>query len=345
MTVSQPAAPPKRSPGLWASLPDWVATLLSNPRAMAGLLILLALVLVAVFAPQIAPYQPDRIVARRDLPPSSEHVLGTTSLGQDVFSQMVFGTRISLAVGFATGTLVVLIAMTIGITSGLVGGRVDNVVSMIVNVVLVIPQLPLIIVIASWARNTGPITIILVLAATGWAFGARVLRAQALALRNSEHITSARLIGEPIWRIVFFEMLPSMISLVAAAWIGAVIFAILSQAALEFIGLGDPAVVSWGTILYWAQNNTALISGRWWTFVPPGLAIATVGLALTLINYSIDEITNPRLRRIRIPKDAMRKPESRPREEPSEQGGLVQIRGLNVDYWTATGPVRGTLVY
>lgn len=340
MTVSQPAAPPKRSPGLWASLPDWVATLLSNPRAMAGLLILLALVLVAVFAPQIAPYQPDRIVARRDLPPSSEHVLGTTSLGQDVFSQMVFGTRISLAVGFATGTLVVLIAMTIGITSGLVGGRVDNVVSMIVNVVLVIPQLPLIIVIASWARNTGPITIILVLAATGWAFGARVLRAQALALRNSEHITSARLIGEPIWRIVFFEMLPSMISLVAAAWIGAVIFAILSQAAIEFIGLGDPAVVSWGTILYWAQNNTALISGRWWTFVPPGLAIATVGLALTLINYSIDEITNPRLRRIRIPKDAMRKPESRPREEPSEQGGLVQIRGLNVDYWTATGPVR-----
>lgn len=308
---------------------------------MVGLIILLALVLIAIFAPQIAPYQPDRIVARRDLPPSSDHVLGTTSLGQDVFSQMVFGTRISLTVGFATGTLVVLIAMTIGITSGLIGGRIDNVVSMIVNVVLVIPQLPLIIVIASWARNTGPITIILVLAATGWAFGARVLRAQALALRNSEHVTSARLIGEPVWRIVFFEMLPSMISLVVAAWIGAVIFAILSQAALEFIGLGDPAVVSWGTILYWAQNNTALISGRWWTFVPPGLAIATVGLALTLINYSIDEITNPRLRRIRIPKDAVKAPEKNGSEaKPSDNDSLVHIHGLNVDYWTVSGPVR-----
>ncbi|MCA9915992.1 MAG: ABC transporter permease, partial [Anaerolineae bacterium] len=162
-----------------------MTTLLSNPRAMIGVFILLALVLTAIFAPQLSPYEPDRIVARRDLPPSSEHILGTTSLGQDVFSQMIYGTRVSLTVGFATGTLVVLIAMTIGITSGLVGGYVDNVVSMIVNVVLVLPQLPLIIVIASWAQDTGPITIILVLAATGWAFGARVLRAQALALRNS----------------------------------------------------------------------------------------------------------------------------------------------------------------
>lgn len=341
MTVSSATPFRERISQYWNSMPDWLTTLLSNPRAMIGLFILFLLVFVAIFAVQLSPYEPDRTVARRDLPPSSEHLLGTTSLGQDVLSQMIFGTRISLTVGFATGTLVVLIAMTIGVTSGLVGGYVDNVVSMIVNVVLVIPQLPLIIVIASWAQNTGPVTIILVLAATGWAYGARVLRAQSLALRNSEHVTSARLIGEPIWRIVFFEMLPSMISLVVAAWIGAVIFAILSQAALEFIGLGDPAVVSWGTILYWAQNNTALISGRWWTFIPPGLAIASVGLALTLINYSIDEITNPRLRKIRIPKNAMKKSKNSDLSvDQSVSESLVSIQGLDVDYWTVSGPVR-----
>jgi peptide/nickel transport system permease protein len=136
----------------------------------------------------------------------------------------------------------------------------------------------------------------LVLSAISWAYGARVLRSQTLTLRNSEFVAAARVVGEPSWRIIIYEILPNMISLVVSSWIGAVQFAFLALVTLEFIGLGDVNLVSWGTILFWAQNNQALLTGAWWTFVPPGVCIALVGVSLTLINYGIDEITNPRLR-------------------------------------------------
>jgi peptide/nickel transport system permease protein len=235
-------------------------------------------------------------------PPSLEHLLGTSRQGQDIFTQLVWGARVTLAVGFATGTVVIAIAVVLGISAGYLGGWPDEMLSLITNVVLVIPALPLIIVISGFIDRPGPTTIVVVLSAISWAYGARVLRSQTLTLRHSDFVQAARVVGEPSWRIVLFEILPNMTSLVASAWIGAVLYAVLTQATLEFIGLGNPNIATWGTVLYWAQNNAALMTNAWWTFVPPGLCIAAVGFALVLINYGIDEISNPRLRTDKVVK-------------------------------------------
>ncbi|NDJ61794.1 MAG: ABC transporter permease [Chloroflexi bacterium] len=299
-TAVQPAgataAPQRAFPRL--PLPNWLRSILGNRKAAIGLVILSFFVFVAVFAPLIAPTQnPNRMVARPVQAPSAEYILGTTRQGQDVFVQIVHGTQVSMAVGFTTGTVVMAIAIIIGITAGYIGGIFDELLSLAMNIVLIIPALPLIIVVAGFIDRPGPLTIVVVLSLISWAYGARVLRAQTLTLRNSDFVAAARVVGEPTWRIVLFEILPNMTSLVVSSWIGAVLYAILTQASLEFIGLGDPNISSWGTILYWAQNNAALLTNAWWTFIPPGVCIALVGFSLTLINYGIDEITNPRLRR------------------------------------------------
>lgn len=281
-------------------LPGWLQQVLGNRKALMGSLIILFFVFVAVFANQIAPISgpagANRMVGRPHDPPSSEHIFGTTRQGQDVFTQVVHGTRSSLSVGFLTGTIIIFFCILFGVTAGYVGGLVDEILSLITNVFLIIPGLPLIIVVAGWLERPGAISIVLVLSFTSWSWGARVLRSQTLSLRNREFVAAARVAGEPVWRIVFFEILPNMTSLVVSSWIGAVLYVILAHATLEFVGLGDPNAVSWGTILYWAQNNQALLTRAWWTFIPPGVCIASLGLSLTLINYGIDEITNPRLR-------------------------------------------------
>ncbi len=281
--------------GIWMSMPGWARSIIKNRKALTGLLILAFFFLVALLAPLLAPTAPQRMVGRPHDPPSEQYVFGTTRQGQDVFAQMVYGARGSLRVGFISGTVIIIIAVAVGLTAGFVGGATDEVLSLIANIFLVVGGLPLIIVMASMIERPGPDTVIIVLCLTSWAWGARVLRSQALSLRNSEFVEAARVSGEPTWRIIAVEILPNMTSLIVSAWIGSVLYAILVQAAYEFIGLGDPNSVTWGTILYWAQNNQALLTGAWWTFVPPGLAIAAVGLSLTLINYGIDEITNPRL--------------------------------------------------
>ena len=291
-TSAMPSSPPFR---LWVRLPSWARSVLKNKKSLVGILILVFFFAVAMLASALAPVAPQRMVGRPHDPPSQKYVLGTTRQGQDVFSQMVHGTGTTLRVGFVTGTVVMIIAIAIGLTAGFVGGFVDETLSLITNIVLVIPGLPLILVIASLIDNPGPDTIIFVLCLTGWAYGARVLRSQTLALRHAEFVEAARVSGEPLWRIIAFEILPNMTSLVVSSWIGAVLYAILAEAGLSFIGLGNPNNITWGTILYWAQNNQALLTGAWWTFIPPGLAISAVGLALILINYGIDEITNPRL--------------------------------------------------
>jgi len=279
----------------WMRLPGWMRSILKNKKSLGGIIILGSFLLVAILAPLLAPTDPQRMVARPHQAPSSEYILGTTRQGQDVFSRVVHGTGTTLRVGFVTGTVIIFIAIAIGLTAGFVGGIVDEVLSLITNIFLVIPGLPLIIVVAGMLDRPGPDTIVLVLGLTSWAYGARVLRSQTLALRNSEFVEAARVSGEPTWRIIAFEILPNMTSLVVSSWIGAVLYAILAEATLAFIGLGDPNSTTWGTITYWAQNNQSLLVGAWWTFIPPGVAIAAVGLSLILINYGIDEITNPRL--------------------------------------------------
>jgi peptide/nickel transport system permease protein len=271
-----------------------VYALLRSRKATFGV-ILYSLYTHSVLAPVIARYPPSRMVGRPHDPPSAEHWFGTTRTGQDVFSQVVYGARTSIMVGVLTGTMVTIIFILVGVTAGYLGGIVDDALSLLINVVLVLPALPLIIVVARYIERSGPITIVIVLSFTSWAWGARIMRSLTLTIREAEFVSAARVVGEPTWRIVLHEILPNMTSLVVSGWIGAVIFAILTEAGLEFIGLGNPNLITWGTILYWAQNNAALLTKAWWTFIPPGVCIALLGFGFTMINFGIDEITNPRL--------------------------------------------------
>lgn len=272
-----------------------VRSLLRNRKAVIGLIILAVFFLTALLAPVIAPGNPALITSLGAQPPSLEHPFGTTPKGQDVFDLTVWGSRSSLFVGFTVGLAATAIGMLVGLASGFFGRRIDNSLSLATNVFLLIPGLPLLVVLAAFLPP-GIGTVILVLTITGWAGSARVLRSQALSIRGKDFVAASIVTGERPLRVMFREMLPNMASLVMITLIGSVIYGIGAQAGLEFLGLGDPSVVSWGTNLYWASNDGALPSGYWWVFIPSGLCIALVAFALSLINYGVDEVSNPRLR-------------------------------------------------
>lgn len=265
----------------------------ANPKARFGVGVLCAFMVLAAIGPSLV-VDPAAYVDAPLAAPSGDHLLGTTGQGQDVLAQVVVGTRMSLLLGLFVGLMVVLIGAFVGISAGYMGGRVDDILSVFTNVFLVIPGLPLAIVLAAYLP-AGPMSIALVLVATGWAWNARVLRAQTLALREQDFVKAATVSGESHLRIVFVEILPNMGSLVVSQIIGGTVFAIGAQVGLEFLGLGDVSQATWGNNLFWATNDQALLTGSWWTFVPTGLCIGLVGFALTMINFGVDELTNPRL--------------------------------------------------
>jgi peptide/nickel transport system permease protein len=338
--------------------------LLRDRKGTAGAILLLLFVVLAVFPGQIAPYNPAYIGFPRSLPPSSAHWLGTTSQGQDIFSQLIWGARYSLVIAVAAGGLATLIAVLVGVTAAYRGGLWDGVLSLFTDVLLVIPILPLIIVIAAYLRSAGLGDIIIVLGALGWSYGARQLRVQALSLRNRDFLTAASVRGERSRYIVVAEILPTMTSLIVATFLGSAVFAVLTAAGLQFIGLGDPSAQSWGTMLYWAQNNEALGAGLPLWEIMPGVCIALLGGAFAFLNYAFDEISNPALRPVRR---LTRKPAIRSGGQPAERaedkapldgagkrsrvlvpdgaapaprsGALLEVRGLTVAYATDAAPV------
>jgi peptide/nickel transport system permease protein len=273
------------------------SALLSNGKAMAGLAIVAVLGVFAVIGPWVAPYDPS---ARGDdllVGPSSAHWFGTTHLGQDILSQILDGTRSVLLVGLGAGAVATVLAILFGVSSGYFGGLGGEGLSALSNVFLVIPALPLILIITLSLPDTNDLTIALVIGFTSWAWGARVLRAQTLSLRRRDYVEAARATGESTWRILGFEILPNLTAVIAASFVSTVIFAVLSEITLAFIGVPGVSEWNWGAILFWAQSQQALAQGAWWWFVPAGLAIALLGTGLALLNFGIDEYVNPRLRR------------------------------------------------
>jgi peptide/nickel transport system permease protein len=270
---------------------------LSNRKALVGVSILALLILIAIIAPLIAPGDP--LAPDYSSPPmaapSAAHPFGTDQQSRDIFRQMVNGTRPTLFIGFSVALVGTLLGI-LGMVGGYAGGWFDEVISLVTNIFLVIPAFPLVIVISSWIQVKNDIPMILVIGLTSWAFGARVLRSQTLSLRQRDYVQAAIVSGESHWRIILSEILPNMISLVVSGFIGLVITAMGSAAGLFFLGLGNIAgEANWFTILYWAQNSSALQQGAWWDFAIPGIAIALVAVACALINYGIDEVSNPRL--------------------------------------------------
>ncbi len=278
----------------------WRAMTISRKVAI-GTAIVSFFILLGLIGPFLMTINPNATSRLFITPPSSAHWLGTTVVGEDIFSQLVYGTRTSVFWGLGTGLMVTLLSVVVGLIAGYFGGWIDDLLSLWTNVSLVLPALPLAIVLAAYFPR-GPLTISLVIILTNWAWQARVLRSQTLSMRNREFITASRASGESAWRIIFFEIFPNEIGIVVAGFVSTTIYVVLTWAALEFLGLGDGTIPSWGGILYWAQQAGALGGGLWWWFVPPGLCIALLGAGLSLINFGIDEIADPRLRSEPAPK-------------------------------------------
>src|SRR5690242_872404 len=268
----------------------------SNRKASLGLIVVGFFILLAIFGPIIMRQDPHTFSNDVLQPPSAAHWFGTTNFGEDVFLQTVVGARFSVFMGLGIGLVTTIVSVIVGLASGYFLGWVDEVLSLVSNVFLVLPTLPLAILLAAFLPYKGPLTIGFVLTITGWSWGARVLRSQTLSLRTWDCVEAARASGESTWRIIFYEILPNQIAIVAAQFFGTVIYAILAETALEYLGLGDITSATWGNMLFSASNNSALLQEAWWWFLPPGLCIAILGAALTFINFGIDEIANPRLR-------------------------------------------------
>lgn len=267
-----------------------------NRKVASGSVIVGFFLLVATFGPLFLHGDPNAITPAAKLTPSLAHWLGTTTLGQDIFGQLILSTQTSVLWGFFSGLLVTALSVVIGLVGGYFGGTVDEILSFVTNVFLVLPGIPLMLVLASYFPPSS-LSVALVVALTSWAWGARVLRAQTLSMRSREFVTAARSNGESTWRAIFFEIFPNQISLVAANFVSTMIQVILAFAALQFLGLGDISQASWGGMLNWAWNSGALLAQMWWWFIPPGACIAVLRAGLSLINFGIDEIADPRLRR------------------------------------------------
>ncbi len=354
------AATPK--PKMRAGAGFWRA-LRGNRKAMAGTVILLIFTVIAI-APGLFTSVRDAnaLVYPPRLGPSSAHLLGTTGLGQDIYSQLIYGTRESLIIAVVAGFFATVLSVLIGVSAAYLGGIFDDLLSMLTNVVLVIPAFPLIIILAKYAGH-GSLTVLLaVLVVTGWAYGANQMRAQALSLRNREFLESARVRGERRSYIIVAEVLPTMTSLIVANFLGAALYSVLSAAGLQFLGLGDPNSQSWGTMLYWAQNQQALQTGMPLWSIAPGLCVALLGAALALMNYAFDEIGNPALRPVKAKERKARRAliesaiEGSAAEDTAEAeaetgdgaegiaeadagGPLLRVKDLRVEYATARGPV------
>lgn len=293
LTTLSAAVMPKARRGMFRSV---LGSMLRDPKSATGLTIFVLFVLAAIWAPVLSPYSPNITTFIQSQPPSATHWLGTTSMGQDVFSQFLYGARTTLTVGIGAGMLSTLIALAVGLTAGYRRGWLDSILNTISNIFLVMPGLALLIFIESLVKNASPLMNGLIIGLTGWAWGARVFRAQTMSLANRDFIVAAKLSGASDVRIMMTEIAPNMMSIITANVMYASLGAILAESGLAFLGLENVQRISWGTMLYWASQGSATLTGAWWWFVPPGLGIALVGLSLVLMNFAIDQITNPRLR-------------------------------------------------
>jgi peptide/nickel transport system permease protein len=276
-----------------------------SAKVITGGTLLLFFALLAVFGPIIAPHSPDWQASTRastPQPPSGRFLLGTDQFQHDILSQVLAGGRDTLLIAFLAGAIATVLSILVGVTAGYVGGLTDELLSILANIFLALPGLLILIVVMRPlppADTNNPLIIGLVIGLTAWAWGARVLRAQTLALRNQDYVESARVIGERRPRIIVFEVLPNLLPILASSFIFTVIYAIGTYVSLSWLGVINPAGNTWGTMLNSAQQSSAMLSDYWWWYVPPALCVALVGIALALLNFGIDEIVNPRLRSAR----------------------------------------------
>jgi ABC-type dipeptide/oligopeptide/nickel transport system permease subunit len=270
-----------------------------GPVGWLGLALLAALTLTAFFAPVLSPHNPEETVGDPFQPPSRAHPLGTNDIGQDILSELIYGARISLTIGFLAAGIAVGIGTTVGIVAGFLGGWADAVLMRAVDLVLVVPFLPLMILLAAYM---GPApsywNIIIVIGVLVWARPARVIRSQVLSVKSLDYVEAALALGSRPGRVMRRHVLPAVLPLALAQFILAASNAILIEASLSFLGLGDPTAKSWGSVLYYAQVRNAFLSGAWvWWVIPPGLLITSATLGFAFTGFALEAYLNPRVRR------------------------------------------------
>lgn len=269
-----------------------------NSMGVVGLAMLIVVVVVAVFAPVISPYDPKSTasVTINDLyaAPSAAHWLGTDDAGKDVLTNLIYGTRVSLIVGFFASFISVVIGGMIGIVSGFYGGWVDNVLMRFTDIMLVIPDLPLAVVIVALTRPQLS-NIIVVIGILGWTGAARLIRSQTLAVKERKFVLRARAVGAGNWYIIRRHIFPLVLPLIVVNSVLVISLAILEESTLSFIGLGDPTALSWGQMLNYAFGRGAMSAGAWWALVSPGLGIVWVVASLALIGQGLEQVLNPRV--------------------------------------------------
>lgn len=266
-------------------------------KVLIGLSIILFFVALAIIGPIIRPGDPDAFVGPLGVPPSSKWWFGTTSFGQDVFAQFVYGLGSTFLVGLLGGGLAAIIGMTVGFVAGFRGGVVDEVLNVLTNVVLVVPTLALLLVAAAYLTARGVVVEAVFIGFTSWPWAARAIRAQTFSLKSREFVNLARLSGVRSSRIILSEIAPNMSSYLFLTFILLFGGAILIAATLDFIGLGPTSGTSLGLMMYNAVAQAALLLGLWWWFIPPGLAITAIVGALYVMNVGLDEVFNPTLRK------------------------------------------------
>jgi peptide/nickel transport system permease protein len=276
----------------------FIRAVLGNRKAMIGVVILLVMVFVAAFPGLIAPYNPHAPTGPANATPSSAHLLGTTNLGEDVLSQLIWSTRLTLEVTLVVSVIATFVSMIVGVTAAYAGGITDRALTVVTDVFLIIPVLPLLILLAAYLPP-GVTSLIIVLCITSWAFQARQLRSQGLSIRNRDFLVAARVRGERPLYIILVEIVPTMTSLIAASFLALAVYIVGFAASLQFLGLGNSSELMWGTMLYNAQQAAALEAGNPWWALAPGAAVALLGTGFALLNYAFDEIGNPALRPIK----------------------------------------------
>ena len=263
--------------------------------AMFGLFLVLAFIAVALAAPWVAPYDPRALVGKPFERPGEDHILGTDQVGRDIYSQLIWGSRISLMVGLFASVFSVAIGTAIGLVSGYLRGPIDTVLMRITDLFITLPSIPLMLILAAIIGRS-VWNIILVIAITGWTGTARMVRAQTLSIKERPYVEAARSVGARDSQIMFRHILPNIIPLIFANAIVGIVNAILSESGLSFLGLGDPTKPSWGLILRHANEVGAMATGRLWFIIPPGVCIMLITIGFAFSSYSLDQILNPRLR-------------------------------------------------
>lgn len=272
-----------------------------SKSGLLGLVILLFFVFMAIFAPFLAPYDPYKRVDRPLKPPSDKYLLGTNDIGQDIFSELIYGTRVSLLIGFAAAFFSVTIGTLVGVVSGFLGGAVEEVLMRFTDVIMILPNIPLLILLMAIFGKQSFYIMVLAISITGWTTAARLVRSSTLSIKERAYVEAAKAIGAGDRHIITKHILPNISPLIMATMIYEVAGAMMSEAGLAFLGLGDPSNKSWGMILHYAETSGGWYANMgypaWWWIIPPGLCIALTVASLVLIGQAMEEIINPRLRR------------------------------------------------